>query len=139
MIQRWNLRRVTHLPLKPLHLAGILMIALAAVLGFNGLRQSVRPYTTRIDEAAGSGRSVQLAGFLGSSGEYDAQGRFTFVMQDETGRQVTVVSNEPKPAQFEMATSVVAIGRYDQASGMFYADELLVKCPSKYHEQEAAQ
>ncbi|MGH9361973.1 MAG: cytochrome c maturation protein CcmE, partial [Thermoanaerobaculia bacterium] len=41
-----------------------------------------------------------------------------------------------KPANFEDAISIVAIGRYDQAGGEFAADQLLVKCPSKYQGAE---
>jgi cytochrome c-type biogenesis protein CcmE len=37
-----------------------------------------------------------------------------------------------KPANFEDAVSIVAIGRYDAAASEFAADKLLVKCPSKY-------
>ncbi len=121
-------------PLKPLHLIGIAMIAAAAVLGYFGLSSSFRPYTTSVAEATTSGRSVQLAGFLGSTGEYDAEGRFTFMLQDEDGQLVKVVSDDPRPANFEQAISIVAIGRYDQAEQAFMADDLLVKCPSKYQE-----
>lgn len=120
---------------RPLHLIGLLVILMAVGLGYAGLKTSVRPYTTQIVEAERSGRSVQLVGFLGSTGDYDAQGRFTFVLQDETGREVTIVYSGVKPANFEQATSIVAIGRYDRESGGFLADELLVKCPSKYHEE----
>lgn len=137
MIERSPMRSTRRIPLRPLHLAGLLMIALATVLGFNGLQQSVRPYTTRIGEAAGSGRSVQLVGFLGSAGAYDDRGRFTFVLEDETGGRVTVISDEPRPSQFELATSVVAIGRYDRSGDVFVADELLIKCPSKYQSRRA--
>jgi len=122
-------------PLKPLHLIGIAMIALAVALGYNGHTQSFRPYTTSVDEATTSGRSVQLAGFLGSTGAYDADGNFTFDLQDSTGKMVKVVYAQPKPANFEQAVSIVAIGHYDSARGVFMADDLLVKCPSKYQEQ----
>jgi cytochrome c-type biogenesis protein CcmE len=80
-------------------------------------------------------RSVQLAGFLGSTGEYDAAGRFTFMLQDERGKLIKVISDDPRPANFEQAISIVAIGRYDPAEQAFMADDLLVKCPSKYQEQ----
>ena len=86
-------------------------------------------------EAVASGRSVQLAGFLGSTGAYDANGDFTFKLQDSTGKQVMVSYPKPKPANFEQAVSVVAIGHYDAAKGVFLADDMLVKCPSKYQEQ----
>jgi cytochrome c-type biogenesis protein CcmE len=80
-------------------------------------------------------RSVQLAGFLGSAGEYDGAGRFTFMLQDERGKLIKVISDDPRPANFEQAISIVAIGRYDPAEQAFMADDLLVKCPSKYQEQ----
>ncbi len=37
-----------------------------------------------------------------------------------------------KPANFEEAISIVAIGRYDASASEMHADKLLVKCPSKY-------
>jgi cytochrome c-type biogenesis protein CcmE len=121
--------------IKPLYLIGIAMIVLAVALGYNGLQQSFRPYTQSISEAISANRSVQLQGFLGSTGAYDEQGRFTFDLQDSTGKMVKIVYSQSKPSNFEQAISIVAIGHYDTASQAFIADELLVKCPSKYQEQ----
>lgn len=121
--------------LKPLHIAGIGIILIAIVYGVFGFKDAFRSYTTSVSEAKGTERSVQLAGFLGSQGEYDAQGRWTFMLEDENGDQVKVVSGEPRPTNFEHATSIVAIGRYDTTEDAFMADSLLVKCPSKYQEQ----
>lgn len=123
--------------LKPLHIIGIGMIVMAIVLGYYGLQSALRPYTTRVDEAISSGRGVQLAGFLvpGEQGRYDAENNFTFSMQDNTGKVVQVVYPKPRPANFEQAISIVAIGRYDAGKGVFLADDMLVKCPSKYQEQ----
>ncbi|GAB4216152.1 MAG: cytochrome c maturation protein CcmE [Roseiflexaceae bacterium] len=121
--------------IKPLYLIGAALIVLAVVMGYNGLRSAVRPYTTSVNEAVSSNRSVQLAGFLGSTGAYDTNGMFTFDLQDNTGKMVKVVYAKPKPANFEQAVSIVAIGKYDTAKGVFMADDMLVKCPSKYQEQ----
>lgn len=123
--------------IKPIYLLGIGIIVLALGFGWYGLQESFRPYTQSIDEAINTRRSVQLQGFLGSTGAYDQRGRFTFDLQDSTGKMVKVVYNQAKPSNFEQAVSIVAIGHYDQAQQVFMADELLVKCPSKY--QEAAQ
>jgi cytochrome c-type biogenesis protein CcmE len=123
------------LVLKPLHLIGIAIILLAIVTGYFGLRSAFRPYTTSVSEAVGSGRSVQLAGFLGSTGEYDTNGNFTFNLQDGTGKLVKVIYPKPRPANFEQAVSVVAIGHYDASQKAFMAEDMLVKCPSKYQEQ----
>lgn len=122
--------------LKPLHIAAFGIILLAIVYGIFGVQGSVRAYTTSVTEAEQSGRSVQLAGFLGSQGEYDEQGRWTFMLEDENGDMMKIISNEPKPANFEQAISIVAIGRYDASEDAFMADSLLVKCPSKYQEQD---
>ena len=121
--------------LKPLHLIGLAIILMAIVTGYFGLQSAFRPYTTSVNEAVSSGRSVQLAGFLGSTGAYDADGNFTFDLQDGTGKMVKVVYAKPKPANFEQAVSVVAIGHYDPAQQAFLAEDMLVKCPSKYQEQ----
>jgi cytochrome c-type biogenesis protein CcmE len=121
--------------IKPLHIAGISIILLAVVYGVFGFQSGFRSYTTKVAEAVDSSRSVQLAGFLGSTGEYDAEGRFTFMIQDEDGAMLKVISDEPRPANFEQAISIVAIGRYNQAEQALLADDLLVKCPSKYQEQ----
>jgi cytochrome c-type biogenesis protein CcmE len=123
--------------LKPLHLIGIAIIVLAIVLGYYGLQSGFRPYTTSVNEAISSGRGVQLAGFLypGETGSYDDKGDFTFKLQDGTGQVVQVVYPKPRPANFEQAISIVAIGRYDESRNVFLADDMLVKCPSKYQEQ----
>ena len=128
--------------LKPLHIIGIAMIVLAIVLGYYGLQSALRPYTTSVAEAIDSGRGVQLAGFLvpGEQGRYTNDNNFTFSMQDNTGKVVQVIYPKPKPANFEKAISIVAIGHYDASTRAFMADDMLVKCPSKYQEQlEQAQ
>lgn len=122
-------------PLKPLHLIGIAIIALAIFLGYSGLQQAFRPYTTSVSEAIDSGRSVQIKGFLGSTGQYDPDGNFTFDLQDGTGELVKVIYAKPKPANFEQAVSIVVIGQYDTAKSAFLAEDMLVQCPSKYQEQ----
>jgi cytochrome c-type biogenesis protein CcmE len=121
--------------MKPLHLIGLAVMVLAVVTGYVGLRSAFRPYTTSLAEAVNSERSVQLAGFLGSAGDYDLEGNFTFELQDGAGKLLKVIYPKPKPANFEQAVSVVAIGHYDAAKRAFLADDMLVKCPSKYQEQ----
>ncbi len=123
------------LSIKPLHLAGIAIILVAVIYGIFGFQSGFRSYTQSVDEAIAATRSVQLAGFLGSTGAYDEAGRFTFMLQDESGKLLKVISDDPRPANFEHAISIVAVGRYDQAEQAFMADDLLVKCPSKYQEQ----
>ena len=58
-----------------------------------------------------------------------------FEIEDETGR-LPISYNGPKPDMMADAVEAVAIGKYDPASQVFTADELLMKCPSKYEEKE---
>ncbi|MBX0327075.1 cytochrome c maturation protein CcmE [Oscillochloris sp. ZM17-4] len=124
--------------IKPLHIAGVGIILLAIIYGLFGFKDAFRAYTTSVDEAISSSRSIQLAGFLGSKGEMDDTGRFTFMLQDSDKKMVKVISDDPRPANFEQAISIVAIGHYDSAQQAFMADDLLVKCPSKYQELQAS-
>jgi cytochrome c-type biogenesis protein CcmE len=121
--------------IKPLHIAGVGIILVAVLFGAFGFQSSFRSYTTSIEEARSSGRGIQLAGFLGNTGEYDEEGRWTFLMEDETGATMKIIYDKVRPSNFEHATSIVAIGRYDNHTQAFIADDLLVKCPSKYQEE----
>jgi cytochrome c-type biogenesis protein CcmE len=58
-------------------------------------------------------------------------GTFTFYLKDEAGRECKVILEGAAPNNFELATSVVAKGRFNQ-EGVFRASEVLTKCPSKY-------
>lgn len=49
---------------------------------------------------------------------------------------MTVRYHGVKPANFEDAISIVAIGNFDATRNEFAAGKLLVKCPSKYQGAE---
>jgi cytochrome c-type biogenesis protein CcmE len=69
--------------------------------------------------------------------QFDAKaGQFIFYMKDDKEREVKVVLEGAKPNNFELATSIVAKGRYKD--GCFHANELLTKCPSKYEGDASA-
>ncbi len=62
---------------------------------------------------------------------FDAeQGKFIFFMKDDKSQVVRVVLDGAKPNNFEIATSLVAKGKYE--GDTFHAEMLLTKCPSKY-------
>jgi cytochrome c-type biogenesis protein CcmE len=68
-----------------------------------------------------------------NSTSYDmASSRLAFKLQEEkTGAVMPVVYTKVKPASFEQASHVKAIGMF--SSDHFQAEDLLVKCPSKYN------
>jgi cytochrome c-type biogenesis protein CcmE len=59
---------------------------------------------------------------------------FSFVMIDENQMAQEVYYNEPMPADFQRSEQVVIIGSYKK--DLFVADKILLKCPSKYQEEE---
>jgi cytochrome c-type biogenesis protein CcmE len=58
---------------------------------------------------------------------------FSFVMIDEKGKEQKVQYNQPMPADFTRSEKVVVIGSYK--GDYFHAEKILLKCPSKYQEQ----
>jgi cytochrome c-type biogenesis protein CcmE len=59
----------------------------------------------------------------------------TFAIQDETG-QLAISYHGPQPDMLVDAVEAVVVGKYDPADQVFEAEELLMKCPSKYEEKE---
>ena len=58
---------------------------------------------------------------------------FSFIMIDDKGKEQQVYYNKPMPADFTRSEKVVVIGSYD--GDIFRASNILLKCPSKYQEQ----
>ncbi len=59
----------------------------------------------------------------------------TFKIEDDTGI-LPISYHGPQPDMLVDAVEAVAIGKYDHASQVFEAEELLMKCPSKYEEEQ---
>jgi cytochrome c-type biogenesis protein CcmE len=121
---------------KKAYWAGAALILAFLVLGLTTFSSTMTPYVT-FEEAAKSARVVQVMGGLekGSS-RYDTESKtLHFTLLDEKTRGLLPVAyRDVKPANFEEAVSIVAIGRYHE--GAFQAEKLLVKCPSKYQGEE---
>lgn len=89
--------------------------------------------------ASESGKRVKVAGELVKDKEmqYDPEvdaNAFSFYMMDADGQDAKVLLNKPKPQDFERSEQVVVTGSME--NGVFVADELLMKCPSKYKDEE---
>ena len=61
---------------------------------------------------------------------------FSFVLVDESGKHQKVEYREPMPQDFTKSEKVVVIGRYE--GDVFKASKILLKCPSKYQEQNVS-
>ena len=142
--------------MKKAYWAGAALILAFLVLGLTTFSSSMTPYVS-FDEAQKSPTSLGLAwslavppqtsppslrtvqvmgGLEKGSARYDTSSKtLHFNLVDlESKRVLPVAYRDVKPANFEDAVSIVAIGKY--GSGSFQAEKLLVKCPSKYQGQE---
>jgi len=122
-------------------LGGVLLVVFAgfSVKAFNS---ALTPYVSYADAKSEANRTVQVAGGLvaDSSSYDDVSGYLHFRLTDPDSGEVMAVRYEGlKPANFEDAISIVAIGRFDAGSSEFHAHKLLVKCPSKYQGAEVKE
>jgi cytochrome c-type biogenesis protein CcmE len=116
----------------------LLVVLLVAFGGYAAwsFADSVTPYVG-IDQAMQERGTVQVKGLHAENAEPPhMEGKeFVFTLQDEdTGTQLLVRYKGTKPDQFDEAHHVVAIGKYQD--GVFRADKLLIKCPSKYEKEK---
>ena len=123
--------------MKKAYWIGAAVVLAFLALGLTTFTKSMTPYVS-FDEARASRRTVQVMGALekGTS-RYDTETKtLHFTLLDEkTKLSLPVAYRDVKPANFEEAVSIVAIGRFHD--GSFQAEKLLVKCPSKYQGEEA--
>ena len=121
-------------------IGGILIVAALASLLYTGFREGAVYYYT-IAELKGNsssliGKDIRVAGNVAAGSiEWEA-GSLTlrFTMSDEED-SLPVVYEGIIPDNFEVGREVVVYGKYDR-DGIFSADSILTKCPSKYVPQE---
>lgn len=109
-----------------------LIILLGIVFGAVSFMESSVEYTT-FSAAKSTHKKVQVKGewVKEKGGEFDViKSQFVFYMRDDDDEEVQVFLEGGKPNNFEIATSIVVKGRYQ--NGSFHASEVLTKCPSKY-------
>ena len=107
------------------------MVVLAVVIGVSSFNKTVTPYIS-FAEARRSSGLVQVNGVLADK-EYvmkQEEQFLSFRLRDARGEVLPIEYHGVIPGNFDQATSIVAIGRYHD--GKFTAEQLLVKCPSKY-------
>jgi cytochrome c-type biogenesis protein CcmE len=122
--------------MKRAYWAGAILVLGFLVLGLSTFSRSMTQYVS-FAEAKESPRTVQVMGALekGTSRYDTGSNTLYFTLLDpKTNDSIPVSYTDVKPANFEDAVSIVAIGRYEH--GVFAAEKLLVKCPSKYQGEE---
>lgn len=109
-----------------LAIAGIVM----AFLG------NASPYVTVKEAKTAKGAGVHVAGILDKSSLKTnvMAGKTEFSLSDESKESIRVVYNGPPVQNLTSADRVVAVGT--SKDGVFEAEKLLVKCPSKYEGEQ---
>ena len=118
--------------MKPGQLLGVVVIAGCILAAGFALRGSIRQSLTVKEVMASSGEPCSVYGrAVKGATHYDMRaGRLDFILEDDKGNRMPVIYRKPKPETFDTADKIRATGAY--RDGAFQADELILKCPSKY-------
>ncbi|GIV24943.1 MAG: cytochrome C biogenesis protein CcmE [Bacteroidia bacterium] len=120
-------------------LVGAAAVGLLLALLVYNLGQELTLYTDFRTAAAHPGQTYHIVAqwVEREKSYYDpAADAFWFRAQDSTGWVAQVRYPDPKPINFESAHQVVLIGQYRDS--VFHAEKILMKCPSKYKEEQAS-
>lgn len=104
-------------------------------------KQTAMSYVTFADARNATDSTVQIMGAPSKGSMYydETEHMLHFTLADETGITMPVVYKGPKPEDLdtamEKATKITAQGSFDRSTKTFVAENLLVKCPSKYQGQ----
>jgi len=124
--------------MKRTHIIAIALIAVAIAALIGSLSDS-SSYADLNEALANPGREYHVVGVLDRSQEivYEPSQNASltqFTMQDLEGHSCRVKLAKAKPQDFERSERIVLIGEAS-ADGEFHARDMLMKCPSKYNEQ----
>lgn len=126
--------------MKPKVIIGVVLIVTFTSLLMYNFGNSISTYVD-FDTAERLGdRNVHVVGSWEQSepAGFSMQTKsFSFHMKDEKGEVKRVIYSKAKPNNFDQAERLVVIGQFK--NGVFYADEMLMKCPSKYNDASKAE
>lgn len=114
----------------------IILVLISAGIAVYLTRDSFTPYVT-FEKAMANESSVQIIGRLDKTYEtvYE-NGYMTFRILNDTEKSIAIKYKGIKPANFEEADQIVAIGTYSKSENIFNAEKILTKCPSKYEKNQ---
>ena len=112
----------------------IIALALLGVSVFFMSGDLLSPYVTFKEAREVGGKYVQIIGRLDKSMPVAyREGALTFMITDKKNEQkMSVIYRGAKPQNFDQSEQIVLIGKYNPQDEVFFADNILVKCPSKY-------
>ncbi len=117
-------------------IAGVLIVIAISLLVLAS--KDMSKYAT-FQDARNSAVEVKIVGELSKDKEmyYDPMedpNYFTFYMKDADGAEQKVLLRNKKPQDFELSEQLVITGRFED--DIFFATDMLMKCPSKYKDEE---
>jgi cytochrome c-type biogenesis protein CcmE len=122
--------------MKKLHIIAIIVIAIAIGVIFVSLKNT-STYADFQEALQNPGKEYHVVGKLDKNAPQVYEPRinpdeFHFNMIDNKGIIKPVVLHKSKPQDFEKSEQIVLIG--EMREGSFHANDILMKCPSKYNE-----
>lgn len=117
----------------------VLIIIVIAIGMIFSLADNVSTYEAFNSPKTLSGAEVHVVGYLNKEKPlvYNPEtdpGYFSFIMQDTVGDEKRVVYMDGKPRDFEKSEKLVIVGELKDT--VFVANNILMKCPSKYVEEK---
>jgi cytochrome c-type biogenesis protein CcmE len=124
--------------IKKIHIIGLIMIGIAVALIVMA-SGDLSTYST-FESASQTTSEVKIVGQLSKDKEMyynpiEDPNYFSFFMKDDKGVENKVVLLSQRPQDFELSEQIVATGKMKE-DGVFYASSILMKCPSKYKDEE---
>ncbi len=123
--------------MKPLHIVALLLM----VCGIAALTLQAKDVATygNFSQAQQTGEKVKVAGKLCKNkpmvyNPVENANMFSFYLQDVNGKELPVQLMKAKPQDFELSEQVVVTG--EVKNNVFVASDILMKCPSKYKDEE---
>ena len=112
-------------------IVAVVLLAVAGTVGVSSFKRTMTPYIGFAEARTASGL-VQVNGKLADKNYVlkPEEQFLSFKLRDEDGDVMAVEYRGVIPGNFDQAVSVVAIGKFQ--GDHFEAQQLLVKCPSKY-------
>lgn len=122
--------------MKKLHIIGIIVIAVAIGVIFVSLKNT-STYADFTEAIANPDKEFHVVGKLDKNQPqvYDPRvnaDEFQFTLVDNKGIAKPVVLHKSKPQDFEKSEQIVLIGKMHGTE--FHANDILMKCPSKYND-----
>ncbi|UBM60126.1 cytochrome c maturation protein CcmE [Marinilongibacter aquaticus] len=124
----------------------VIAVAVAMIISTVGNASTYSDFGEAISRAQeGNKTAVHVVGELKKDGGGNIVGmvyepsidpnRFEFMMVDSLQKESKVVLNKPKPQDLEKSEKVVVVGSMNLDKNCFEAEQILLKCPSKYNNE----